>query len=69
MEEQLRKNIIALLNNIGDAGHCRGCSAAIYWVTHKNGKKTPYTLEGLNHFADCPAAARFKKPEVTNAGV
>ncbi len=40
---------------------CRGCQAPIYWVTHKNGKRTPYTPAGLNHFIDCPAAAQFGK--------
>ncbi len=50
-----------LLTNIGDPGKCRGCSAEIFWVTHKNGKKTPYTPAGLNHFVDCPAAKQFGK--------
>lgn len=45
----------------GEPVKCRGCEAAIYWVTHKNGKRTPYTAAGLNHFIDCPAAAQFGK--------
>lgn len=53
----------ALLTNIGDPGKCRGCQADIFWVTHKNGKKTPYTPAGLNHFIDCPAAKQFKGKE------
>jgi len=59
--EQLQKNIMSLLLQIGDMGTCKGCGAPIYWVTHKNGKKAPYTTEGLNHFIDCPSANRFKK--------
>jgi hypothetical protein len=57
----LRENIVKLLTQIGDKGKCRGCGAEIYWVTHKNGKKAPYTSSGLNHFADCPKAGDFKK--------
>lgn len=53
----------ALLANIGDAGICRGCQAPIAWVTHRNGKKTPYTPAGIVHFIDCPERAQFaKKP-------
>ncbi len=50
----------ALLNAIGDPGECRACNRKLFWVTHRNGKKTPYTPEGLNHFVDCPAAKDFK---------
>lgn len=57
----LEERILSLLQNIGDVGACRGCQAAIYWVTHKNGKKTPYTPAGINHFIDCPARAQFGK--------
>jgi len=40
---------------------CRGCQAPIFWVLHRNGKRVPYTPAGLNHFIDCPEAAKFKK--------
>jgi hypothetical protein len=64
VEARLRSNIAKLLANVGDKGQCRGCGAEIWWITHnKSGKKVPYTPEGLNHFADCPAAAQFKKPK------
>ncbi len=53
--------ILNLLYNAGDPGTCRGCNALIYWITHRNGKKTPYTPAGLNHFIDCPAAKNFKR--------
>lgn len=58
--EELKRRIKALLANVGNVGTCRGCNAPIYWVTHNNGKKTPYTETGLNHFADCPKAKEFK---------
>ena len=50
-----------LLDNVGDPGTCRGCRVPIYWITHRNGKKTPYTHAGLNHFIDCPERAQFAK--------
>ena len=60
-EEELLVRIAHLLAQIGSPGTCRGCGAPIWWVKHKNGKPAPYTAGGLNHFADCPAAASFKR--------
>ncbi len=57
----LKKNITNLFKQIGEPSQCRGCGAEIYWVVHRSGKRAPYTPLGLNHFADCPAAASFKK--------
>jgi len=57
----LKKNVTVLLRLIGEPAQCRGCGAEIYWVVHRNGKRAPYTLLGLNHFADCPAAQSFRK--------
>jgi len=59
------RNTSSLLKQIGNPGRCSGCNAAIWWVTHRNGKPVPYTGVGLNHFADCPARSRFKKEKVT----
>ena len=56
----LLSNINILLSHVGDLASCRGCGKAIFWVRHKNGKRAPYTPEGLNHFADCPQAKDFK---------
>ena len=53
--------ITALLKAIGEPGVCRGCYAEIVWVTHRNGKKTPYTPAGLNHFVHCPKREQFKE--------
>ncbi len=52
---------LQLLKTIGDPGTCKGCSAEIFWVRHKNGKVAPYTREGLNHFPDCSAAKQFER--------
>lgn len=50
-----------LLDLIAEQGICKGCQARVYWVTHKNGKATPYTSAGLNHFINCPERERFKR--------
>lgn len=57
----LQSKLRALLKAVGDEGVCSACLAPIIWVVHRNGKRAPYTLAGLNHFADCPAAERFRK--------
>lgn len=56
-------NIARLMKTMIGAGPgvCRGCGADIYWVTTKAGKKAPFTAAALSHFADCPAAERFRK--------
>ena len=59
--EEAIERIAALLKNAGQLAKCRGCGADIYWVRHANGVRAPYTPEGLNHFADCPAAGTFRK--------
>ena len=57
---ELMRRITHLLDQTGSRGTCRGCDRPVMWVRHKNGKLAPYTLDGLNHFADCPAAERFR---------
>jgi len=42
---------------------CKACSTELFFVRHANGKLTPYTSDGVNHFVNCPEAARFKKPK------
>lgn len=56
----LKGKLRAILKALGKPGTCDGCAAPILWITHANGKRAPYTAAGLNHFADCPAAARFR---------
>ncbi len=59
-----------MLEHIGKKGTCDGptCGAPIYWVTHTNGRKTPYTPAGLNHFVDCPDRDRFKRSKPQAGG-
>ncbi len=52
-----------LLSHVGKKGTCDGpnCGAPIWFVIHSNGKRTPYTPAGLNHFVDCPDRERFQR--------
>jgi hypothetical protein len=52
-----------LVNHVGKKASCDGpnCGRTIYWITHTNGKRTPYTEAGLNHFVDCPDRDRFSR--------
>lgn len=52
-----------LLEHVGKKATCDGpnCGRPIFWVTHTNGRKTPYTEAGLNHFVDCPDRDRFRR--------
>ena len=60
METELRVRIKALLRDIaGEPKKCRGCDALLYWVTHANGRRAPYTEEAVKH--DCPNARSFHK--------
>jgi hypothetical protein len=59
----VRLNVSNLLRACADPGVCRGCSRPIFWLKTKNGKAAPYTEVGLNHFADCEAADKFRKPK------
>lgn len=57
---EMEDTMSQLLKNVGDFGVCRGCNDPIVWLTHRNGKKTPYSLDGRNHFVACVARERFK---------
>jgi len=57
----LLRRLRNLLKVVGAPGTCKGCGAAILWVTTKNGKAAPYDPDGETHWATCPNAKRFKK--------
>lgn len=42
---------------------CRRCPMTLYFVRHRNGHLAPYTIDGVNHFINCPAAKDFRKPK------
>lgn len=61
--EDLRNNIRHLLDIIAaEKRPCAKCGKPIWLIENsKTGKKMPITETGLNHFADCPSAAAFRK--------
>lgn len=40
---------------------CKSCGKGIWWATTKNGKKIPYTEDGICHFVDCPSANQHRR--------
>lgn len=58
----IEKRMVLLLNLIAEELRpCKACGVQLAFVRHRNGKLTPYTLEGLNHFLDCAKAEEFRK--------
>ena len=46
---------------VGDAGNCRTCGAPIVWVVNpETGKRPPYDLDGVSHFATCPQSKTWR---------
>ena len=44
---------------------CKACGAELYFVRHRNGNLAPYTADGVNHFATCKEAERFRRKDGT----
>jgi len=40
---------------------CKACGEVLAFVKHRNGKVAPYTMDGTNHFVNCPNADTFRK--------
>ena len=46
---------------------CSKCDEMLYFVRHRpkskheRGALTPYTVEGINHFTNCPSAEHFRR--------
>lgn len=61
----LQARLVALLKQLAEAERpCQACQRPLYFIRHPRTKKLmPYTDEGISHFADCPAAAKFQKPK------
>lgn len=55
------ERIAALLRNVAEnIRPCRACGVDIAMVRHRNGKLAPYTMDGVNHFVNCPKAEQFR---------
>lgn len=59
---QVESNLTRLLATIATEQKTCSCGAALWMVTHANGKRCPYTAEGLNHFIDCPDREQYRRP-------
>jgi len=59
--ELVRCQVSRFVSSLGRPGTCRACDRTIFWIRTTNGKNAPYTREALSHFADCPAAATFRR--------
>lgn len=61
--EALRDAVVFVLNTVGDRALCKEatCRRPIWWVTHGNSNRAPYTDHAVNHFIDCPASRKFSK--------
>lgn len=43
---------------------CKACGRTIYFYAHPSGKMIPVNFKTKEtHFADCPAANKFRKPK------
>ena len=40
---------------------CRSCGREVVWCLTPKGKKAPVNIDGLNHFATCKDADRWRK--------
>ena len=48
---------------------CKSCGADLAFVRHhKTGKLSPYTMDGVNHFVNCPAAEEFRRRKAAANG-
>lgn len=51
-----RKRITALYKDIGgEKSQCFLCGKTIWWVkAGENKQRSPYTMDGYNHYKECP---------------
>lgn len=62
LDEQIAKYVAGRIRAMGvEICKCKKCGKEIIWLTSKNKKSIPATLELINHFADCPNAQEFRK--------
>lgn len=58
---ELRARLEAVLRDVAEEVRpCKACETLIAFVRNRQGARVPYTLDGVNHFRNCPAASQFK---------
>jgi hypothetical protein len=68
-DQTIEQRLEALLSVVAEAHRpCKWCAKPLYFVRHRNGKLTPYTAQGVNHFLDCPHTTETQKSRCERAG-
>lgn len=57
----IRSEMRRFLETLGTPARCKGCEVIIYWVLHRNGRRTPYSQDGVNHWQDCAASKEMRE--------
>lgn len=60
-EERLARLLMLVAEEVRP---CKACGVQLAFVRHNTGKLAPYTMDGLNHFVNCPEAESFRKRKV-----
>lgn len=60
--QDLRRRLMPMFDQLGRRQRCQGlnCGATLWMVQLADGKMAPYSLSGLNHYADCKDPDHFK---------
>ena len=65
----IEKRMASLLQAVAvEVRPCKACKTQLAMVRHRNGKLTPYTMDGTNHFINCPHAEEFRKQKEEHHG-
>jgi hypothetical protein len=50
-----RERIVKLYEELSaEHGKCAFCSRDVWWLPVKDKQRTPYTMDGQNHYVECP---------------
>jgi hypothetical protein len=58
-----RQIVADLLRHLGAKGVCKGarCQQTILFICHRNGRITPYNLDGTSHYSTCVDREEFHR--------
>lgn len=60
--EPIERRMEALLRAVAaQVRPCKACGTTIALVRHRSGHLAYYTLDGVNHFDNCPEAAQSRR--------
>jgi hypothetical protein len=55
------KAVATLVHSAGRQDVCKRCRAMVYWITHRNGRPSPYNVDGTRHLANCQTSKPLNK--------